>query len=263
MILNFNDALLDIIKDVTRDIASHTVQLFTLSGLYDRPIPYATGILLRTKNKYYILSAGHIANDLRDNKILIIDSDTYNFIEGEAELIDPQKSAANDIIDLVCISPSKSLISNLQSQYRFLDYQNVLLGHEVINEQRYLIFGFPSSYSRINPMTKGIKPRAFSFLTKPINSGLYEKMDYSKRFNYLLHYSRKSTFRYTEEGTLTGPKPYGLSGSGLWFLPEYNIEKGETVPHSLVGIMTEFNNKYNALIGTKIGIANEQFNLNI
>jgi hypothetical protein len=67
----------------------------------------------------------------------------------------------------------------------------------------------------------------------------------------LLGYNqRKSTFLEQNELNMA-PDPTGISGGGLWFIPEYDLPTIENVQYLLCGILIEHYSTQNLIKATK------------
>jgi hypothetical protein len=99
--------------------------------------------------------------------------------------------------------------------------------------------------------SKSYLPRQSSIFGQLLDRNFwYHSVNHSE--SLLLGYNqRKSTF-LEQKAMNMAPDPTGISGGGIWFIPEYNVPAVENVEYLLCGILIEHYNKQNLIKATKI-----------
>ena len=97
---------------------------------------------------------------------------------------------------------------------------------------------------------------------------VYEKLGCKINENLITHYDKKNVVDYNSGEKRIGPDSYGISGSGLWYIPSTGITKTSNINKNLVAIMTEWPTEdKNYWIGTRIDVFTEiirnKYDLNI
>ena len=245
-------------EEAAREILTFTPQLFKKVDDKEpiRIYPEASSVLLRVDGVKFLLTAGHVLQNQDYTDIGVVVNDIFYILLGEVKFFNPAESKTNDKIDLTVWKLEDSVASDLEQKYNFLDLEQLDLNHSVAQEYRYILTGYPVTRSKIKKHIDKIKVDPFVYLTKEADKDLYKKMDFEEHSNIILMYDKEIKTFGTKERR-HNPKPIGLSGSGLWFLPNFIVEKGQRVPFKLAGIMTEWKKQQNVVIATRIHIVTE------
>ena len=230
--------------------------------------PHASGVFIKIENLYFLLTAAHVV-DYQHNDIYIgIDNKTLLKLGGEWTGNIPADIRENDRIDTAILKLDDISVEKIKGKYEFLDISEVGINHNFELMPKYQSVGFPASQSKYNKFKNETKSTPFLFTTMPAEKNIYEELKCKEFINFIVHYDKKNVRDYKTDKRQTGPDPFGISGSGLWYTPVQLREKGEKVEKKLVGIMTEWpskNKKY--WIGTRIDLFTEvirqKYNLDI
>ncbi|WP_396634551.1 hypothetical protein [Maribacter sp. R86514] len=220
-----------------------------------------SGILVRIKNLYLILTAAHVL-DKFDELFVLIENGSYKFKPG-GQLISNEivTSREEDGIDIGIIKLDEESKAELEKSYSFLDEKHILINQEISKDQDYFIYGFPSSMSKEKYKLNEFHVRPFFNLANPVDKSEYESLDRKHYLNIILTYDKQSTLNAKTKSLSNGPELYGISGCGLWNLYDYEDVK-------LIAIMTDWPIKNRKrIIGTRADIVTETlrklFNLNL
>ncbi|MFV0545089.1 MAG: hypothetical protein ACK5ND_02625 [Bacteroides sp.] len=217
----------------------------------DEPIDIsalASGVLFEFNNGYYLLTAGHVyENETVQDIGTFINGDFY-VLQGAISYLSPCKSKENNKGDIAVCKLLPEVAEDLKQYYSFTTIEQIAMNHILSEENRYFIFGYPVTKTKKNTQRKTIKPIPFKFVTKGITTPqIYQKLDLDNGTNFLLDFHRKKLADTKTNIKQTAPKPYGISGTGLWYL-----DKDKKI--YLVGIMTEWRDKESSFLSTRIDL---------
>lgn len=270
IILSIIDYTGGIVDEVSKEVLNFSPQLFSKSGLQVEPLrpePYASGVLIKVEGNHFLLTAGHVVEDVNPEDVGVMINNTFFILEGEVKYARPSDSEQNDKIDLAVWELNDEVIDSLSAKYKFLEFQDIEYDHQTTTEPKYLIVGFPVTRSKLNVKTAKIKVAPFIFLTKQAEEKFYERLGFEKHSTLLLDYRKAKIESFDTKLVLQGPKPQGISGCGLWYLPKLIVNEGQKVPVKLVGIMIEHHNQFNVVVATRIHVVTEilrrDFGINI
>ncbi len=239
------------LNQVIPQIARHTCQIFEED--MKKMKPYGSGVLAILHDKYFLLTASHVAEALMDDSkhlYIQVNKSSYINILGDIKLTEIDKSSG---IDLAYVLLDDQMIPALKKPYKFIDISYFRKHNQMLDATHYCILGFPENNIR---MVNGIQETgAEAFFTAPTNDKPYEYYKYNKELCHILEIKGKGIDVSTSRQSTVNMHFHGLSGCGLWFISyipspytqEYHCE------YSLIGIMTEYKKgKYFCLIGYKI-----------
>jgi hypothetical protein len=258
-----SQAIGKITVEAGREILQFTPQLYRKFGSTEpvKVSPWASSILLRVDDIHFLVTAGHVLLDgkepLNPEDVGIMIGNVYHILNGNVKYTDTNLDIANSKVDLTIWKlEDPRVISDIQAKYKFLEPGMIEIDHTLSKKPNYLIVGFPITRTKLKPDTHTIKVDPFIFLTNEAKNSLYPKLVFENHSNIILNYRKRKIRNFN--GTIgQGPDPYGISGCGLWYLPELKIGTDGNVPFKLVGIMTEWHNNDNAIIATRIHIVTE------
>lgn len=202
-------------------------------------LPLGCGIFLKINEDRYLISAGHLLN-LADWPNLIVpgSNDKMVLLNGIVYTTYEDKQT-NNPIDFGLLKFSKRQNKHLiNGNFAFCNPSNILVNHKVEQGGYYVISGYPISGVKKAAGKAEFNPIPVKFLTYPLKLAKYKKHGFNPDHFILVKYQRKvAPFGSTKKQFTK--KLNGISGSGLWYIPDMNdLEKG--IPKFyLVGIMVE------------------------
>lgn len=235
----------------------------------DNPKPYASGVFMKIDNDYFLLTAGHVVDDCEENIYIgIKQEEPLLRLGGEWTKNIPETTREKDKIDAAVLKLDDETIKKIGGAYQFIDINSIEINHSAKELPMYISLGFPASMSKYNSYKKELKSTPFQYITMCAEDCVYEKLGCKSKENLITHYDKKNVVDYKSGEKKTGPDPYGISGSGLWYVPETEVLKTSGVNKKLVAIMTEWpSENRNYWIGTRIDVFTEiirnKYNINI
>ena len=225
----------------------------------DNPRPYASGVFMRVDDNYFLLTAGHVVDDCEENIYIgIKQGEPLLRLGGELVKNVPETEREKDKIDAAVMKLDECTINKIGNAYQFVDFGNIEINHHSKKLPMYLSLGFPASMSKYNSYKNELVSKPFQYITMCADDSVYEKLGCDPKVNLITHYDKKDVVDYTSGEKKNGPDPYGISGSGLWYIPETEVLKSLDINKKLVAIMTEWpTNDRRYWIGTKIDVFTE------
>lgn len=232
------------------------------------PRPYGSGVFIKIGELHFLFTAAHVVDDKMEEIYVGINKSTLLKLGGEYTINKAPGLRDDDKLDIAILKLSEETVEKLGNQYQFLDGNELGINHEIKELPMYQSVGFPASKSKFNKFKNAIVSVPFIYTTMPASQNIYEELACPIFSNLIVHYDKEKVLDYKTGDYQTGPDPFGISGSGLWFIPSQLREKGEKIEKKLVAIMTEWpkeNRKF--WIGTRIDIFTEivrkKYNLDI
>lgn len=249
--------------EAAKEIYRLTCQFFTIKN--DIPKAHGSGVLIQTGSHFYCLSAAHVTQDEKDNSFydifIPLKENTFQKLGGELTINSvPVEKRSKDRIDIAILKLNKETVEIISNYYNFLQYNEVEISHQVELLPKYLSVGFPASkkYAKYNPKTQKIKTKSFIYTTIPETDKVYKKLNCETFANIIVKYDKNNVRDYKNKTLKVGPDTFGISGSGLWFVPFQVREKKDKIEKKLVGILTEWPIKNRKVwIATRIDVFTE------
>lgn len=222
--------------------------------------PLASGVFVRFNDDHFLIGAAHTFDKDIESNCIGIESKKVFSLGGELIRNKFETSRDDDRIDAAVIKLDQESIDMIHNVYEFLDLNDIEINHKFIQNAHYQIVGFPATLSQYNKFKEEIKSKPFVYKTSPGKKNSYGIFNCEEYQNFLVNFNRKRMYEWENNKADIGPEPYGLSGSGFWYIPPNQIrKKGQKVEKKLVGILNEWPKKINDkfLIGTRIDIYTE------
>ncbi len=242
--------------EASKDAYKSTCHYLTLKS--DNPVPHGSGVFIQVASEKFLITAAHVVDNKKNEIYVGIGEHDIICLGGESTVNQAPGLRDDDRIDLSILKLNNETIVKLGDQYQFLNQNELGINHDFKLMPLYQSVGFPASKSKYNRHKDELKSTPFLYTTMPAEQKIYNELGCKQYSNFIVQYDKKKVMNYKTNQLMTGPDPYGISGSGLWFIPPQLIANGEKIDKKLVGIMTEWprdNRKY--WIGTRIDIFTE------
>jgi len=251
-ILTLEDNVNLIYTEATRQIAPYTPILYMPSAKREGSIDaVGSSILFRREDRYYLITAGHcIKQDGNLIGIGVLDKRDFHQLRGKVVI----GKGEGDKIDIGIIRLDESSQAVCLRNYTFLDDTQILLNRWISDETEYLIAGYPLTKESIDHKRNKLKVGLLPYLSKSSPATLYGRMGYPHHQNLLLAYDRRRS-GFVEGGDMNmSPHPKGLSGCGIWHVPDYFVEDIQKVQFNLSSILIEYHRDRRTIIATKFEV---------
>jgi hypothetical protein len=245
----------------TRQRAAENIHRSTCQFFLNKngePKARGTGVCLLIFNRYFVLTAAHVAEDYEGplyikcaNGLLAFD---HNIISNKVNLRD------DDRIDFAILELPEKTVKQLAGYYQFIESNQLGINHTLELTPHYVAYGYPASQTRIIRGTNSIEDQASFIAVAPCATTDYSRFGCNPSNNIIVKYPQKRMVSMDTEKRGTGPSPHGMSGGGLWFVPE--TVDGNSKLELLVGILIEWPIKDRTkLIATRVDVFTEVFRL--
>lgn len=235
----------------------------------DNPKPHASGVFAKIENNYFLLTAAHVIDDCEENIYIgIKQEEPLLRLGGEWTKNIPETTREKDKIDAAVLKLDDETIKKIGGAYQFIDINSIEINHSAKEMPMYLSLGFPATMSKFNSYKNKMVSKPFQYITMCAKEEVYAKLECDTIINIVVYYDKNNVVDYSSGEKKNGPDPFGISGSGLWYVPETEVLKTSGVNKKLVAIMTEWpSENRNYWIGTRIDVFTEiirnKYNINI
>lgn len=215
-----------------------------------------SGILLKIDDDYFLVSAAHVIEENKIRQMFIPNGKEFIAIEGDFKgiALEEGQNREDDKIDLAVVKLATHVVIEISSIFEFLSLDRIDINHNISNLNDYCLYGFPNIWTEKIVENQEFKSMPL-FLRTQLN--IEQKRTVPK-------YVKNSKLIVEYGGSPNHPVAKGLSGSGLWFLPQ-NSDGIEDI--SLVGILTDCFEYDKVITATRIDILTEilrqRFGVNI
>lgn len=254
--------------EATKDILKCTCQFITEKNGETKA--HASGVFIKIDENYFLITAAHVIENLENDIFVPLENTDTLKLGGELTInaLNISEKRDNDKIDVALLKLCEKSVQTISSHYSFLEQNEIEINHSINKLPQYISFGYPCSMTKKKYKTNDLIAKPFNYITIPAEEIIYNELNCETFKNIVVHYEKNRVLNYTTGGYNTGPDTFGISGSGLWFIPSQLVESGHKVVKKLVAILTEWpirNRKY--WIATRIDVITEiirqKYQLNI
>lgn len=228
------------------NIRNFTCTLFKNLNSYEQ---HGTGVFVKIGAKHFLFSAAHVFDDIE--KLFIPIEEGKILIKPGGKIItnNPKKDRKFDELDLGILILDAQSVKEVSNDYSFIESSNLEINHTSIDFMSYIVFGYPSSWSKKSHSRNSFHSIPFFNITRCVSLNEYEKLKRNEYLNLIVEYDRKNTPNLKSKSMSYGPDLFGISGCGLWYINPFDL-KSEP---KLIGIMNEWSiSNRNRLISTRI-----------
>lgn len=223
----------------------------------DEPEVIGSGVFLRTGPSQFVITAAHVMDQARGKMHIGGESRIVSVAGHYSHTLPPDGSTsrAGDRFDLALVPLADREMEGLRD-CRFLGVDELepreLVDLRPVVGSKYLLLGYPCSKQRVRDGVPHLEPLRFVGRARPLSE--YRVRGWDPRRHLLIEYDRKRAWNLA--GRVTLPKPYGLSGGGLFRVRGWVGEEPEQ--ETLVAIAIEYAGAAGkTVIGTRISVCLE------
>lgn len=227
-------------------IRSYTCTLLIDMGSYKQ---HGTGVFVKIGMKYFLFSAAHVFDDFEKLFIPIGEGKTLIKPGGHIIKNNPKGDRKCDELDVAILILDNQSVKGLSADYSFLESSNIMINHSSVDFMSYIVFGYPSTWSKKSQTRNSFHSIPFIGITKCVNLNEYKSLKIKEYLNLIVEYDRQNTPNLKSRSISYGPDLFGISGGGLWYINIFDME----IEPKLIGIMNEWSiSNRNRLISTRI-----------
>jgi len=262
LVRTFQDNSTKIVDLAAQRIQSSTVAIYFHkldSPLSIKPEQIATGVLLKTESNHYLITAAHTFNQYSKEDICLYKSQSKIPLVGRLYLFNTNDSQTNDLVDIAVIKIEDFIVDviNNTEQIDFLSSDFIKQRHTTIPSKSYFTLGFPFKKEIEKRNSKKFFSQPYLIYSHPSKPKAYDQPLVNKELNILLDFHRRKFKVFGEKNRSFAPHTEGMSGSGLWFIPNFDSNQTKELNVFLVGIFIELKENTNSLMFTKIDCLTE------
>lgn len=201
--------------------------------------PVGCGIYLRVNDDRYLISAGHLMN-LTDWPNLTVPAGGDKMVNLNGELMTTfEKPNSICDYDFAVFKFSERQNKHFTNDpFTFCNPEKILVNHKVDPKGYYVISGYPVTGVKKVSGEAAYNLIPIKIISAPMPEKSYKKHHIDSEHFILIKYQRKIAPTNSTERVIT-KKATGISGSGLWYIPDWKDLKGGIPKFYLVGIMIE------------------------
>ena len=250
-------AVKTVFNGIANEVGTHTVQLWlVIENDADKAKPFGSAILLEANGSHYLLTAAHVLDDIDVSNLAFWDDQDLVQVSGKCVYLST-KAEINKKADVAIWQLSDDATSALLKHYTFLPFDRVSQDHQIVEQERYLLLGYPVSKTKKIYKTMTIPIKSLPLFTRGvINQRKLERNELDGDVNLMVEYHRRKAQSFgAKKGQIEHlPDPHGMSGCGLWY-----IDADKTL--KLVGVMTGYNHTDSVMIASRIDLVTEVIRL--
>ena len=249
----------EILGILTGKVANTALQVTPIIAVPNPPsaIPVGCGLFIKVNEKFYLISAGHLLT-VEDRPNLVVPGNNNKMVLLNGSLITTfeNQTSKNDIDFAILQFSDRQIKHIIDGHFAFINPQNIIVNHKVEQNGNYIISGYPISGVKKSAGKAEFTPIPVKFLTHPTAENKYDKYDFNPEHFILVNYRRKlAPFNSTKKQITKNLT--GISGSGLWYVPNWKDAKNTVPKFYLVGVMTENYKDKGFLVALRIDFVTE------
>lgn len=245
MIISINTFIDLAMEDAQNELSLYTYPVFA-TATNSRPDLIGTSVIFELDSKLYLVTASHVITYLNERKSALHIAAGNNFVEIRGDVIrSVHKEKDHFDIAFIEVNAGFAKLYNLG----YLPQSRILVGRNFHNPPLSFIHGYPCSKNKQARALMGgtvFKSYAFSYAGR-INKNHENWSKYNKDdgLHICMNYGKSIDTHGVQN---IPPSPRGISGGGLWVMP--NVEKPKIL--YLFGIFIEYFEGENISFSTRI-----------
>jgi hypothetical protein len=215
------------------------------------PEVVGTGVVAKFAGRAFVMSAAHTLDFMERQRTYVAGERIVPVTGQFFRTSRPDYGRDSDRIDLGLIELAPDEASRLGSQ--FITPSTLLLreiaDRRPILRSKYLLLGYPRSRQPTRLVGDEHHAPTMNSITHEVEDlTLYARLGVTFDTHIVVHFDRRDFI--DRAGSVVSPHPRGVSGGGIWLLQNFMTD-GPVVAR-LVAIATEFHEKCNAIIGSRV-----------
>lgn len=228
-----------------------TVQLYTLTQR-GAPRPVGSGVLFRAGDKVFILTAAHVADEFKTKAAYVTYQDRLLKVQGQTHASPSPASGdrKDDILDFAVVRIDGEPATLLgASAITVADIYN--LPPAVLPGKGLVLVGFPARNFKIEGRV--VSSAEIAVESRGVPLATYERLKLEPQNHLILQWYNTM---YTEKGVVRSHSMAGMSGGGVWLVPELVGEafpaQAPFIAPKLMGIFTEHRKSRSILLAVRV-----------
>lgn len=214
--------------------------------------PLGSGVLYQENDDYFLLTAGHcIKQD--GKKILsgILNGRAYKSLQGMA-MVEP---GIDNKIDVGIFKLDEGSRDACLRNHKFISPWQIFNNTIGVNKAtEYMLAGFPLTKVSVNHVARKVEKDMVPHLCQSQGEYYYEKLVFHPGESLLVKLDRRRSRIWGSPDMSMATKLKGMSGSGMWYVPNYFVEDFHNVIPYLAGIFIEYHPNFRTAVATKFEV---------
>jgi hypothetical protein len=210
-----------------------------------------SGILVQYEANYFLITAGHCLK--QDKKVIlsgILDGREFHNLKGVALV----EHGLKEKIDVGIVKLSDESIQACLRNHQFIPQSQILNNSIVKQPADYFVAGFPNTKVQIQHRAKKVKKDLAPFLMQSRTPEYYQKLIFHPDESLLLRFDKRRSTIWSSGEISMAPNPEGMSGCGIWYIPDYFVQNLDNITPMLSSIFIEYHPSYRTIVATKFEV---------
>jgi len=226
-----------IVQSASERVLNATVPILRKIPEYRNVEPLGCGVMLFIQGEYFLVTAAHLLNSEMWGDLVMPGANGATVsLQGElctSHLGNKERSN----IDFAILRFYPKMHRHFTIYDPILE-DEILMNHSIVKKDHYLLAGYPIRKIKKTVGEKEFTFTAFKFLTHGLQDKRLNKNGFDKNIHALVAFQNKIQ-SFADGGIYRAVNPQGISGSGLYFIREFNQSQLNNMRVDLVGIMIE------------------------
>lgn len=207
------------------------------------------GVLFRTASARFLLTAAHVVEEFLQFDMYLAGDASLVGVKGRGERAS-QLSAPNmeqDLLDIGVIRLEEAVGTEVDGS--FLTLADVAIREWMSPQKHYLLYGYAATKTRLDTAERVVLRAPFRFVGSRAGLASHEAYGITPHSHVALDFDIQRTA--SDKGIGTAPSPKGVSGGGMWSLPDLGTP-GIEHRAKLAAIFIAHPSRHRLLVGTRV-----------
>jgi hypothetical protein len=228
---------------------ARSVRVLHFQPLKGAPRHVGCCVLIRVGESRFLLTAAHVVTEFLSEPMLLAGDGEFIPVEAHGSR-GTQSSATtpeSDLIDAGVLRLTKGTRSSLDPY--FLELRDLNVREWMSPSPNYLLFGYAASKTQLSPETRTVTLNPFRFAGSVASTPQMKAYGISPQTHVGLGFDIERTV--TDKGIARAPSPQGVSGAGIWSLPDIDSsDPGRGA--KLAAIFISHPRRHKLLVGSRV-----------
>ena len=196
-----------------------------------------SSVLISVQERFFLITAGHIMSDNKRGSWGFYEDFQFHIVDGRFIYINPEIDIKSKYTDVGICELDNISTEFAKRYFQFLNESEIVFDYIPKNEKNFLILGYPWRKTKFNFKKQKIKVTPYKFLTDLFDDGQLGELVNFKNQNLILSYKQRKITDTKTGYRKKAVSPEGLSGCGVWHLPNVYNEDFSEINANLAGII--------------------------
>lgn len=247
-----NNDIREILNRATSVLTHFVLPIYKIRNR--RPIQIGSGFIVRKEARHFLVSAGHVLENLRNEELVIYTRpNEIQKLGGTLQLTSRTDRSVADTFDIAVLELPRRLAPPYSAGNKApVDFSYLQSCAEDRSGRSFAIIGYPASKSHINPIDYEVEAVTYAYRSSSASSKQYAELGLNETDHIAVPLDLKKGFNSSGKHR-NFPKPQGMSGSPIWVVYEDEPDFENRV-FPVVGVGTQYHRRRKILSGTDISV---------